>query len=93
MDPVAGSRLLSKNREQAPSLHHYLDLECNNVLLIKYRNDLRHENQPKAEERVLQEVVWGVRNKLRGKGKFKKNNVNVEICSNLGIQSSKYILY
>jgi len=30
---------------------------------------------------VLQEVVWEVRNKLRGKGKFKKNNVNVEICN------------
>jgi hypothetical protein len=28
---------------------------------------------------VLQEVVWEVRNKLRGKGKFKKNNVNVKI--------------
>jgi len=34
-----------------------------------------------------------VRNKLREKGKFKKNNVNVEICSNLGIHSSEYILY
>lgn len=56
-------------------------------------NDLRHENQPKAEEWVLQEVVSEVRNKLRGKGKFKKNNVNVEICSNLGIHSLEYILY
>jgi hypothetical protein len=34
---------------------------------------------------VLQEVVWDVKNRIRGRGKFKKNDVNVDLCSNWGI--------
>jgi hypothetical protein len=47
--------------------------------------DIRHGNHPKAEEKVLQEVVRDVKNRIRVKRKFKKNDLNVEICRNWGI--------
>lgn len=45
-------------------------------------NELKHGNQPRAEENVGQNDVWEVRNRIMGKGKFKKNDVDVVICSN-----------
>lgn len=53
--------------------------------LWRQRNDIRHGNPPKAQEKVLQEVVWDVNNRIRGKGKFKKIDVNVEICRKIGV--------
>jgi hypothetical protein len=49
--------------------------------LWRKRNDIQHGNQPKTEEKLMQGTVWDVRSRIRGKGKFRKNVLNVEICS------------
>jgi hypothetical protein len=30
------------------------------------RNDIRHGSLPKAEEKMLQEVIWNVKNRVKG---------------------------
>jgi hypothetical protein len=58
-------------------------MECSSVsYLWRRRNDIRRGNPPKAEEKVPQEVVWDVKNRIMGKAKFQKIDVNVEICRN-----------
>jgi hypothetical protein len=52
--------------------------------LWRQRNDIQHGNQPKTEERLMQRIVWDVRSQIRGKGKFRENDLNVEICSKWG---------
>lgn len=40
--------------------------------LWRQRNDVKHGNAPRAEEKVIQDVVWDVKNRIRGKGKYKE---------------------
>jgi hypothetical protein len=45
------------------------------------KNAIKHNNrQPKIEEQILKSIFWEVRSQILGKGKFKKNRVNIRIC-------------
>jgi hypothetical protein len=46
------------------------------------RNVIRHGKPPRTEEKILQDVIWDVKNRIRGNG---KTTVNVEICINWGV--------
>lgn len=37
---------------------------------VQERNDLKHENQPRAEEKVLQNVVWESEKQNHGEGEI-----------------------
>lgn len=54
----------------------------------RLRNDIRHGSVPKSEEKLLQLISWEVRMCIGGKGKFKRNVLNAEICSLRGIDLS-----
>jgi hypothetical protein len=46
----------------------------------KLGNDIKHGNQTKSEEKVLQKIVSEVRFRIMGKGKIKGNEENVAVC-------------
>ncbi len=53
--------------------------------LWRQRNDIRHGKAPKTEEKLLLDVVWDVKYRIRSKGTYKKSDLNVKICTNWGL--------
>jgi hypothetical protein len=49
------------------------------------RNDISFGGQPSTEEQILKLIFWEVRFRVSGKGKFKKNLENVQLCLNWNI--------
>jgi hypothetical protein len=45
-------------------------------------------NKNVSEEQILRMIFWEVRSRISGKGKFKKNRENVNICQNWNIDVS-----
>ena len=41
------------------------------------RNELKHSAQPSTEEQLLKKILWEVRSRLAGKGKFPKTKENL----------------
>ncbi len=41
-----------------------------------------HGSPPKSEEKMVHEIIWIVKNRVKGKAKFK---MNIDICKNWGI--------
>jgi hypothetical protein len=39
----------------------------------------------RSKERILHNIVWEVRARITAKGRFKKKNENLEICSGWGL--------
>jgi hypothetical protein len=49
------------------------------------RNEIKHNGQPKTEEQILKIIVWEVRYRLLGRGRFKKTRANLILCQNWNI--------
>jgi hypothetical protein len=45
------------------------------------RNEIKHAGHPKSEEQLLKKILWEIRARVVGKGKFPKNKENLELCS------------
>jgi predicted negative regulator of RcsB-dependent stress response len=45
------------------------------------RNEIKHLGQPCSEEQILKKVLWEVRTKIAGKGKFPKIEGNMDLAS------------
>jgi hypothetical protein len=50
--------------------------------LWRARNEINYHGHLKTKEQILKKILWEVRSKNSGKGKFKKNRENVGICQN-----------
>jgi hypothetical protein len=49
--------------------------------LWRTRNELKHSGQPSTEKQLLKKIIWEVRSKLAGKGKFPKTRENLILVS------------
>lgn len=50
------------------------------------RNEIEHGSRPKTEEKILQTIIlWEVKARIWGRGRFRKAVENVGICCNWGI--------
>jgi hypothetical protein len=45
------------------------------------RNELIHAGHPCSEEQILKKIVWEVRTRIVGKGKFPSTRENTLLCS------------
>jgi hypothetical protein len=45
------------------------------------RNELKHSGQPSTEEQLMKKILWEVRSRLSGKGKFPKTKENLILVS------------
>jgi hypothetical protein len=45
------------------------------------RNELKHAGHPNIEEQILKKVLWEVRTRVAGKGKFPRTRENILLCS------------
>jgi hypothetical protein len=45
------------------------------------RNEIKHAGHPSSEEQLLKKILWEIRAKVVGKGKFPKNEENLGLCS------------
>ncbi|XP_062145452.1 uncharacterized protein LOC133852713 [Alnus glutinosa] len=52
------------------------------------RNEIKHNGRPKTEEQILRSIFPEVRTRISGKGNFKKNEENVNICLSWNIDLS-----
>ncbi|GLT71182.1 hypothetical protein SLA2020_432160 [Shorea laevis] len=48
--------------------------------LWRARNEIKHCGQPKTEEQLLKAIVWEVRSRILGKGKFRMSRENLLLC-------------
>ncbi|XP_059430260.1 uncharacterized protein LOC132163900 [Corylus avellana] len=49
--------------------------------LWRTRNELKHSGQPSTEEQLLKKIIWEVRSRLAGKGKFPRTRENLVLAS------------
>jgi hypothetical protein len=47
--------------------------------LWRTRNVLKHSGQPNTEEQILKKILWEVRARIVGKGKFPKTRENLSL--------------
>jgi hypothetical protein len=59
--------------------------------LWKNRNEIKHGGTPKTEEQILKSVVWDVRTRIFGGGKFQKNVANVLLCKKWNINEEMLV--
>jgi hypothetical protein len=52
------------------------------------RNEIKHNGSPKTEEQIIRSIFWEVRTRISGKGNFKKNEENINICLSWNIDLS-----
>jgi hypothetical protein len=45
------------------------------------RNEIKHAGHPNTEEQILKKVLWEVRARVAGKGKFPRTRDNILLCS------------
>ncbi|XP_059442158.1 uncharacterized protein LOC132174537 [Corylus avellana] len=45
------------------------------------RNEIKHAGHPKTEEQLLKKILWEIRTRVVGKGRFPKNKENLVFCS------------
>ncbi|XP_059429209.1 uncharacterized protein LOC132163025 [Corylus avellana] len=45
------------------------------------RNEFVHDGQPCTEEQILKKIVWEVRNRISGRGKYPRTKENIMLCS------------
>jgi hypothetical protein len=45
------------------------------------RNEIKHAGHPSSKEQLLKKILWEIRAKVVGKGKFPKNEENLGLCS------------
>ncbi|XP_059451249.1 uncharacterized protein LOC132182059 [Corylus avellana] len=45
------------------------------------RNELMHSGQPNTEEQLLKKIIWEVRSRIAGKGKFPRTRENLDLAS------------
>jgi hypothetical protein len=45
------------------------------------RNEIKHAGHPSTEEQILKKVLWEVRARVAGKGKFPRTRENILLCS------------
>jgi hypothetical protein len=62
-----------------------IGMECDSVSYWRKRNNNKHGNQLRLEERILQSIIWEVRIRIMAKGRFEKTNENLEICCSWGL--------
>jgi hypothetical protein len=48
--------------------------------LWRARNEIKHSGQPKTEEQLLKIILWEVRSRIVGRGKFLLNRENTLLC-------------
>jgi hypothetical protein len=53
--------------------------------LWRTRNDIKHSAIPRTEEQILKMIIWGVRTRIMGRGRFKGSRENVLLCQNWNI--------
>jgi hypothetical protein len=44
------------------------------------RNEIKHQGHPKTEDQIMKQVIWEVRTRIVGKGKFQKTRENLLLC-------------
>lgn len=55
--------------------------------LWKTRNEIQYGGLPWTEDQILQRIQFEVRTRVLGKGKFKRNPSNLELCCNWGFHN------
>lgn len=63
-----------------------LSLEAVVYHIWKHGNDVRHGNALKSEEQILKIIInWEIRTLIMGIGKFKRSEINKELCRRWGL--------
>jgi hypothetical protein len=55
------------------------------------RNEIRHFGQPSYEEQILKMVLWEVRTRIVGKGKFPKTKGNLVLASQWNLPTELFL--
>lgn len=64
------------------------DVLCKLVLrstvyhLWRARNEIQHSGIPNTEDQILKVIIWEVRSRILGKGRFNKSLENFRLCQN-----------
>jgi hypothetical protein len=45
------------------------------------RNNIKHGNQPRTEEKIVKRITWEIRARMIAKGRFKMSMENLELCN------------
>ncbi|XP_059433958.1 uncharacterized protein LOC132167079 [Corylus avellana] len=55
------------------------------------RNELKHSGHPISEEQILRKVLWEVRTRIAGKGKFSKNKENLGLAAQWNLPADLFL--
>lgn len=70
-----GFKIFEKQEHEGNNMQ--IGMECDNVDSVG--------RGTRSKERILHNIVWEVRARIMAKGRFKKKNENLEICSGWGL--------
>jgi hypothetical protein len=52
------------------------------------RNEIKHAGHPHTEAQILKLIIWQVRTRIAGEGKFQKTKENISLCKSWNIDES-----
>ncbi|XP_059446512.1 uncharacterized protein LOC132178068 [Corylus avellana] len=55
------------------------------------RNELKHSGHPISEEQILRKVLWEVRTRIAGKGKFSENRENLVLAAQWNLPADLFL--